>query len=420
MASLRRLYREAPLPLSLKMKLRTIAARAQTVAKTMGRSTSAPPAATPGSAKRFAALILGETTPDPARDAGSLRIFNLVKELLSIGGNVTFVPERDLGHAGAPTAALEGMGVRCLHFPRIRSVGGLLQREGSAFDVVVLERVAVAHRYLDLVRRRSPKAAVIFDTQDLHYLRVRREAKLLGSLRIDREARALERMERAAMAKADLTFVVSEYERDALLREDPDSKLAVLPLIMEPAPIDIPFADRRGVLFIGGFHHGPNLDAVRHFAAAIWPRVATALPDAVFHIVGGHPPIDIKALAGERIRVWGQVNDLTPLLGSCRLSVAPLRFGAGVKGKIATSLAHGLPCVVSPMGLEGSGLLPDRHVLLADDAAAFAEAIIHLYTDEEMWQRLSRAGVVFVAETYSSAAIRPRLEATLRRLEVLA
>src|SRR4029434_6125838 len=157
---------------------------------------------------------------------------------------------------------------------------------------------------------------------------------------------------------------------------------------VEVAGSRAPFALRRGWLFIGSFQHRPNIDAVLFFLQTIYPLVTEHLRDAKFYIVGDKAPPEIVALATERIIVAGLQRDVRPFFDSVKLSVAPLRFGAGIKGKINQSMGFGVPVVATSVAVEGAGLCDREEILVADQPEGFARAVTELYESEQLWNRI--------------------------------
>ncbi len=366
----------------------------------------------------FRVLLIDSVTPTPDQDAGSLRIFHFIRMLRDMGAKITFIPEDNIAYMEEHTPPLQRLGVECLYYPHIKSVGKYISKHASEYDLVILVRAKTAHAYIDKVRKAAPGVPVLFDTQDLHYLRMQRQAELEQSSQIRSEAQEMKKIELDVMRKSDCTIVVSSFEKELLAKEVAEARCEVLPLFMEPEPLDTPFEQRAGMLFIGSFRHPPNADAVVHFVEDIWPLVKAELPDATFSVIGGDVPARVRALESEDVRILGFVRDIKPVFAQCRLSVAPLRFGAGVKGKIGTSLAFGLPCVASPTALEGAGLTPDENVLLGRDEREFSRQIIRLYTDKDLWTRLSREGVRFIEQTYSIEVNTRKLKALIEDLLV--
>jgi glycosyltransferase involved in cell wall biosynthesis len=272
----------------------------------------------------------------------------------------------------------------------------------------------VAREFLPLVRRHAPQARVLFDTVDLHYLRERRAAELVGDPALLRAALHTRRLELDLVRRSDATLVVSDAERALLAVDAPASTVEVLSNLHEVAGPGLPFAQRRDLVFVGGFRHPPNADAMRWFIDEVFPRVRAALPDVRLHCIGGDVPPDIRGRADHGVIVHGRVADIAPYMDGCRISVAPLRFGAGVKGKVNLAMAHGQAVVATTCAIEGMHLLDGRDVLVADDAAGFADAIVRLYNDQPLWERLARAGLQNVRAHFSLDAAR----ATVRRLFV--
>ena len=174
-------------------------------------------------------------------------------------------------------------------------------------------------------------------------------------------------MEHELIDQADETWVVSPVEQQLLREKWPGKSIQLVSNIVDVPGSKTPFALRRDYLFIGGFQHRPNIDAVLFFVQKIYPLVSEHLPDAKFYIIGGKPPPEIVALATERIIVTGLQRDVRPFFDSVRLSIAPLRFGAGVKGKINQSMAFGVPVVATSLAIEGMELTARQEILVADD-----------------------------------------------------
>ncbi|MBL8055901.1 MAG: glycosyltransferase, partial [Anaerolineales bacterium] len=185
--------------------------------------------------------------------------------------------------------------------------------------------------------------------------------------------------------------------------------VATVPLAYPLASDPPGFEARQAVVFVGGFQHQPNVDAVLFFARSVWPEVVRHLPEARFRIVGPDAPAAVQALASRTIEVVGHVADLTPVLNAARLAVAPLRYGAGMKGKVVQALAAGLPVVTTPIGAEGLPVVPGRHALVAETPADLAQAVIRAYTDAALWQQLAQAGQALIAAHYSEVVVALRL-----------
>jgi glycosyltransferase involved in cell wall biosynthesis len=379
------------------------------------RPQAAPPAAPHDPVPvRGRALVIDDHWPQPDRDAGSIEIVNLVEALRALGFEVALAAGLEHGTASPARAALEAAGIRCVTDADAPSLEAYLAREGSGLDLCVLCRVYCGGRFLEEVLRSARKARIVFHSIDLHYLRLERQARLEGGAEAADVARQVRAREEAVMRACDATVVVSDAELRELESAMPDVLAVQLPLARPVVPPATPFAARAGIGFIGSFAHAPNLDAVRHFLAEIWPLVRRDLPELEFTIVGADCPTDLLDGVEGRVRVLGHVPDVGPWFEGLRLTVAPLRFGAGAKGKVASSLAAGVPCVASPVAAEGMALSEACGVLVADDPAAFAAHVVRAHEDPALWAALSRGGVAYARDTLSLPAWRGRLDAMLR------
>ena len=351
-------------------------------------------------------LIVDALTPQPDRDSGSLRLVNLMRLLVAEGAHVVFLPANRSAD-GAYTATLQQLGVECWYAPHMPSIPAWLREHGPRFHAAMLSRHYVASEFLPLLRKHAPQARLLFDTVDLHYLRERRAAELSGDAVALRAALRTRTRELGLIADADATLVVSAVERELLAQDAPQATVRVLSNLHELGADGPPCAQRKDLLFVGGFRHPPNVDAVLWFAHDVFPRIRAALPGVQFHCIGGDVPAEVQALADiHGVHIHGHVPDLHPWLDGCRISVAPLRYGAGVKGKVNQAMAHGLPVVATTPAVEGMHLVDGDDVLVADAADAFAAAVLRLHGDEVLWNRIASNGRDNVARHFSLDAAR--------------
>lgn len=356
--------------------------------------------------KRILVIDAGPLTPE--QDSGSLRMFNLLQILTRMGMKVTFVADNlQNNHT---TEVLQSLGMETLYRPQINNLVGFLKRRCATYDYIILSRLVVAGKYVDLIKNRAPATKVIFDSVDLHHLRIEREALTKADDNLKRFAAECKQRELAIAQKADITLVVSPVEKQILQKECPRIRIEIVSNIHEVQGRGADFSSRRGLLFIGGLFHTPNVDAVLFFAREIFPRVEKNLTDVSFHIIGSKVPDEIARLASTRILVHGFVPDVGPFFNACRVSVAPLRFGAGIKGKINQSQSYGVPVVATSLAVEGMQLVHGNSVLVADTPEKFAEAIVSVYTNENLWNRLSQNGMKNLEEHFSFNSARTSLE----------
>jgi hypothetical protein len=290
-----------------------------------------------------------------------VRLFELLRLLIEEGCAVTFFPENGLDD-GRYTQALRDLGVEAWTQPWLGALPDWLARHGPRFQLVVVSRHYVLSPLLPLLRRHAPQARIVFDTVDLHHLREQREAERHADPALARAAARTREAELALVRAVDRTWVVSPVEQALLAAEVPGAVVDVVSNIHRP----------RGP--------GPGRETRR---------------DLLF----------------EGITVHGHVPELEPLLDRHRLSVAPLRYGAGVKGKVNQALAHGLPVVATRCAIEGMDLEDGRDVLLAEDPESFVEAVLRAYEDDVLWQRLVAGGLASTARGFSPERARATLRA---------
>lgn len=362
--------------------------------------------------RRPHALVMDHMVPHYDEDAGSVRMLALLEILIDLGYRVTFVPD-NLHPAQPYTAELQQLGIEVVY--RVSTPVDYVAAHAREFDLAILCRAPFAQRYLPALTAVSPRPRIIFDTVDLHFLREERHAELEGNANLAAAAARTRQAELDVMRASDQVWVTSTHEEELLGRFGVPP-LGLVPMIHEVRPDVPPFRDRRDILFIGGFRHAPNEDAVRFFVSEVLPLVRHELPDVKFLIVGSHVPPAIAKLESDHVRVMGFVRDVVPVFDSCRLTVAPIRFGAGVKGKVTQSLAWGVPAVITPVAAEGLRLVDRQHVMIAADPHEFARRVVELHRDEPTWTRLSVAGRRHVEEHLSRKAVRASVAALLDQL----
>jgi glycosyltransferase involved in cell wall biosynthesis len=352
-------------------------------------------------------LVIDRSLPAYDMDAGSLRMYHLLVTMVSLGFKVTFLPD-DLVRLEPYASELNRLGIEVLH-------GGLdieryLKKEGGNFPYILVSRPGQAFKFIPLVRACSRNSWIIYDTVDLQWLRFERGYKVTGDKELLEKAKLCRKMEFMSAARSDIVITVSEDEKRILEAELPGIRVEVIPTIhplSDHRPV--PFHARRDLMFIGGYLHEPNRDAVFYFTREILPLVKERIPGIKFFVVGSNPPPEILALNSPDVVVTGYVRDVGPYFERCRVFVSPLRYGAGVKGKIGQSMAFGLPVVTTPVGAEGLGLINSENALIANGPEDFAAAVHRLYMDMGLWSKLSSKSVEHVRENYSVENIRGKI-----------
>lgn len=360
------------------------------------------------------ALFIDKWVPTPDRDAGSVRLQALIEIVGGLGLHVAFAPaSRVLREPYASDLARRG--VALAQGPT--GIEGLVDRVGGDLVVAFLSRPPVARAYLPWLREVAPQAPVLYDTVDLAWRREAGHATVRGSSRVARWAASLRARDLDVMRGVDATIVVTDEEAEVVRAAVPDAAVFVIPLI-HVLPVDAPDspAGRHSLVFVGNFRHHPNIDAIGWFVEEVMPLVRADVPGVSLAIAGGHAPRHVRALASDDIAVLGWLPDVRELYNSARVAVAPLRYGAGMKGKIGEALSYGVPVVTTPVGAEGFG--DTAAVSVARDPTAIAAHIRRLFEDDVGWTRASSAGRAFVEAHLSPDAARPKVRDMLGHLGI--
>ncbi|ULU25194.1 glycosyltransferase [Dyella terrae] len=353
--------------------------------------------------RRGRVLVVDSMTPEPMRDSGSLRLSAILRLLDEQGWSVSFLPD-DGRATEEEIRALGALGTEILCRPWVPDLPRWLHKHAHELHAVMLCRHTVAGQYASQVRKLAPKTRLLFDTVDLHFLREQRAAELSGSASMARQAQASRKSELALIEQCDVTFVVSPHEKALLKAELPQANIELLSNIHEVHGCQHSHAARRDLVFIGGFGHPPNADAVRWIANSILPALRTIDQDVQVHVLGDVPESARAELAVPGLVLHGRVKDLGPWLEGSLASLAPLRFGAGVKGKINMAMSFGLPVIATTTAVEGMSLTDGRDVLVADAPASFVNAYERLRDNEALWSSLSQHGLQNVQEHFSAEA----------------
>ncbi len=352
---------------------------------------------------RRRALVIDAITPEIDKDAGSLTCFEIMRALQANGYKVSFAPQTNMLFLPERSQILQRHGIEALYAPYSTPLAQHLEMHGDDYDVVVIFRVGIAAKCLPDVKRHCSRARIIFHTSDLHFIREMRAAELSGSTAEKLAANRTRDQELMIISAADATIVHSTYEQEELAKIRPRAIVRVFPWILDSRPVSAGFAERNGIAFLGGYGHSPNVDAVKYFIEQVWPLVQAQVPEMKFIIAGSQMPPELAAFDGQNnIEARGFIPDLDSFFEEIRLTVAPIRYGAGIKGKVAMSLAHGVPVVCTPCAAEGMALGDGSQVLIAEEPGALAGAVIKLYQDSRLWAAMSRNGQEFVDATYGT------------------
>lgn len=336
-------------------------------------------------------LVIGKTWPEPGATAAGQRMVQLLKLFRANGYDITFC---STAIQGSYSYNLEGMGIKSRKILlNDDSFDQFLAEE--EFETVVFDRFMTEEQFGWRVKERLPEALRILDTEDLHSLRNSRKRSLAAGLEWSQAlwmADSVFYREMASLFRCDYNLVISSYELGLLRQAFPvlRERLVYLPFQFTKDEGQQPgFEARKNFIFVGNGKHNPNLDAIGLLIEKIWPVLGRKLPLAELHIYGAYFPESIqqRAQKTERLHIRGWVEDLRPVMQAARLQLAPLRFGAGVKGKILQGLTFGLPTLTTPIGAEGIYDGETSDVLAVDQLKSFAEKAEKIYSSQSLWEQ---------------------------------
>jgi O-antigen biosynthesis protein len=358
-------------------------------------------------------LWIDASLPNAKRDAGSLRTLQLCKLLNDIGCSVDFVPNDRITPEDI-IAEMASNGVCVWTSSQFRTPPHFLRSNAKKYTHIIVSRHYVLEQWIELIKKYAPDAKLIFDSVDLHGIREQREASLNSSQSLVTEAKKTLAKELELINQSNETWVVSDEEDRFLKSLSLTAPHRIISTVHSVAPGRNSYRHRSGIIFVANFRHLPNADGIRWFAEEVWPLVKTENNMLELNVVGDYMKEELKAdlKNSTGIHLLGPVDNLDELLNEHRMTIAPLRFGAGVKGKITQSLAHGLPVVTTSIGAEG---IPEaeKAMLIEDGPDAFANAICELYQNEEKWRALQSEGLRIAEAYFSPDAAKKNLKAAL-------
>ncbi|MBE7210069.1 MAG: glycosyltransferase, partial [Gluconacetobacter diazotrophicus] len=362
------------------------------------------------------ALVIDERMPSPDRDAGSAAILSHVSALRRLGYEVSVAAAEAGWTDGTDTAAVRAAGAITCDRACFGTVEELLRRQSGCFDVVYLHRVGIAAAYGSLVRRTMPRARLLYGVADLHHLRFRRQAAVQNRPELLGLANRVRLEECTAAWQADAVLTHSGAEAELLRRMVPGAKVYEVPWAFTPRDEDEAgpgFAERSGLVFLGNYGHEPNEDAARWLVEELMPLVWARQPGLTCILAGRDMTPRIHALGRPGVEILGAVSELRPLWDRVRLSVAPLRFGAGVKGKVLDSFAAGVPCVMTPVAAEGLELPPSLSSWVAAEPRELAELILRMHDDRGAHLRARAAGLDLLRDRHDESDVAEALLAAI-------
>lgn len=337
-------------------------------------------------------LVVDHYVPQHDHDAGGRCTYMYLKAFVNMGMQVTFIGD-NFAYSVPYSQELLEMGIEVLYGSYYKMhIREWMEQNLKFFDIVYLQRPHISIKYIDMVRELG-RAQIFYFAHDLHHVRLSRQYELTGDKESLIEAEKWKKIELELFDKSDVGHVVGSFEQQYMQELYPEMPVRNIPLYIFERTYQKKqkdFSDRKDILYVGGFGHPPNIDAVLWFAAEVFPHVLENFPNMKWHVVGNKPTEEILALASDNIIIEGFVSDskLEEFYNNCRLAVVPLRVGAGVKGKIIESAYYQLPVVTTDIGAEGISR-EEGALVVENDASKMAECICRLYEDYNELEKLA-------------------------------
>lgn len=366
-------------------------------------------------------LFIDNGLPMPDCSAGHLRMFTIVEMLAEQLHQCHYfvVDFRSWAQKVSPAdsiryrKSLEKLGIH-VHTQNLDRI--LLSHD---FDAIYFKYFFPAEKRIGYFRLLQPNARIVIDSVDIVYARLFAKAKLTNNTNYYIEAESIKKRELATYSQANLIITVTPEDTDILLRDLPGINTFIIPCIHKIHASDSEKTDYPSLVFVGVFSHEPNVDAVLYFYHEIWPQIIKNHPDTHWFIVGGNPPPEIQSLACNNIEVTGYVPETLPYLKKSWISIAPLRFGAGMKGKVGEAMAAGIPVVTTDFGAQGFDITNGKQLLMTSSAAEFSEQINNLILDGEKRKYIGDQGLLFIEAHFSTQTVSVILEKFIKKLEDL-
>ena len=363
-------------------------------------------------------LIIGKVWPEPNSSAAGKRMMQLISFFQLKEMEVIFVS------AAKTTEFQVDLKLLDIEFQQVQ----LNEDSFDAYvkskvpDIVVFDRFLSEEQFGWRIDECAPNAVKILNTEDLHFLRGAREEALKKGEKTDGTKIRTDLFQRELLSiyRSDLTLLVSQFEKDLLINHYslPESLLYYLPVFEEKKKEIKPFEDRKDFMFIGNFYHAPNWDALKMLKSEIWPSIKKNIPEAKLHIYGAYPGQRVFDMNNvkEGFIVHGRIENAVEVTEKARVSLVPLRFGAGIKGKLLEAMGAGTPSVTTEIGVEGMLFDDLWNGKFTNDFALFSDYAVELYRDKKKWKIAQENGFEILSNHFSESNFRLSFETEIQDL----
>lgn len=361
-------------------------------------------------------LFVDYASPREDRDAGSYAARREIELVQSLGYKVTFLPH-NLAHLGSYTEEMERNGIEMIHAPFYLSLAEFLEKRASEFDAIYITRYYVAQDVIPLIREHAHQARIILNNADLHFLRELRAALSENDPVRLQSVQAVREKELEMMKQADVVLSYNEVEHSVIASHtEGAAKVMTCPWVVETPANCPPRHERHGLSFLGSFNHHPNVEGAKWFCREVMPLLEDT--GSLLTLYGSGMKPEIKSLASEHIIPAGFIEDIADAYDKHLVFTAPLLSGAGIKGKVLSAIAHGIPTVLTPVAAEGIGLRSGYDCIVAETPQEWNRAIRTLLSDVELWENMSLAARNYAANRFSFEKGREKMKAAFEAVDL--
>jgi O-antigen biosynthesis protein len=365
-------------------------------------------------------LVIDTITPEPDRDSGSIDTYNQLMFLHNYGFHVTFIPLDNFAKIEHYTQQLQKKGIKCIYHPYYKSVEKFCSDHQNFFDLILINREENFTEIYPLAKKYFPKAKLWLHNVDLGFIRLARQAKIEKNFKLIKRAKEVKNSEITNNINSDISTVVSPFEINYLQNKNINCELLPLFRIKNQKKIKT-FDERNGLVFIAGFNHLPNQDALTYFLDDIFPSIQNHLPEVQCSIIGNNLPKNllIRIKEFQNIQYYADKSnfELEELVNNHKIGIAPLRYGAGTKGKVITYIANHLPFVASHIALEGINLHTIKDCIYHSNTD-FVEKIVNLYKDKALYENVQKEISFLYDQNFSEACYKTSFSNILHKLNL--
>ena len=364
-------------------------------------------------------VMIDHSVPKPDQDAGSYAAVQEIRLLQALGSHIVFIPD-DFTYSPKYTKQLQAMGVEVLFSPYFLNSGDALTSVLPSASAVYITRFHYVEKHIKTIKAFSTKLPIIFNNADLHFLREIRQANSLDDEALLQNAMKTRDREVKVMKQVDAILSYSEFEHAVITSHTLQSKnIHKCPWVVEVPSQSACFDAREGVAFLGGYEHTANVQAVEFFIEQVMPLLREKGESIKVYIYGSHMPESFYQYACDDVHIIGYVESLDDVYLKHRVFIAPLFFGAGVKGKVLAAAAYGMPCVLSPIAIEATGLVHNVSALVAENTDDWAEYVSRLYLNEQEWNFIAKKQQILVKDSYSFEKAKSMMKGILQSVSLL-